>query len=68
MDTDISELDLPSNVSITFPKGKDQLMDFEISITPKENYYRGGTFVFTFAVPPVRFHTLSCFVQPTLKG
>merc|ERR1712113_380032 len=53
---DISELELPKNVSITFPKGKDQLMDFEVSIKPEENYYRGGTFVFTFAVPPTYPH------------
>ncbi|CAL5080287.1 unnamed protein product [Urochloa decumbens] len=47
---DISELNLPKTTSISFPNGKDDLMNFEIIIRPDEGYYMGGTFVFTFQV------------------
>jgi ubiquitin-conjugating enzyme E2 M len=36
---DISELNLPNTTKISFPNGKDDLMDFEISIKPDEGYY-----------------------------
>lgn len=36
---DISELNLPKTTGITFPNGKDDLMNFEISIRPDEGYY-----------------------------
>ncbi|XP_042390601.1 NEDD8-conjugating enzyme Ubc12-like isoform X1 [Zingiber officinale] len=49
---DISELNLPKSTDITFPNGKDDLMNFEISIRPDEGYYQGGTFIFTFQVSP----------------
>ncbi|GAB4818212.1 hypothetical protein N2152v2_005258 [Parachlorella kessleri] len=49
---DISELDLPKNVAIKFPDGKDKIMNFEITLKPDEGMYKGGTFLFTFAVPP----------------
>ncbi|URE36988.1 hypothetical protein MUK42_03696 [Musa troglodytarum] len=49
---DISELNLPKSTVISFPNGKDDLMNFEISIRPDEGYYQGGTFVFTFQVSP----------------
>ncbi|CAL5065484.1 hypothetical protein EJB05_44265 [Eragrostis curvula] len=49
---DISELNLPKTTSISFPNGKDDLMNFEIIIRPDEGYYMGGTFVFTFQVSP----------------
>ncbi|CAN1814238.1 NEDD8-conjugating enzyme Ubc12 [Linum perenne] len=47
---DISELNLPKSCAITFPNGKDDLMNFEVSIRPDEGYYAGGTFLFTFQV------------------
>ncbi|KAJ3683416.1 hypothetical protein LUZ60_013643 [Juncus effusus] len=47
---DISELNLPTTTTISFPNGKDDLMNFEISIKPDEGYYLGGTFTFTFHV------------------
>ncbi|KAM0944189.1 putative ubiquitin-conjugating enzyme E2, ubiquitin-conjugating enzyme/RWD [Dioscorea sansibarensis] len=47
---DISELDLPSTTAIMFPNGKDDIMNFDISIRPDEGYYRGGTFLFSFQV------------------
>ncbi|PWZ24646.1 hypothetical protein Zm00014a_024182, partial [Zea mays] len=49
---DISELNLPKTTSISFPNGKDDLMNFEITIRPDEGYYMGGAFVFTFQVSP----------------
>ncbi|XP_040381688.1 NEDD8-conjugating enzyme Ubc12-like isoform X2 [Oryza brachyantha] len=50
--THISELNLPKSTSISFPNGKDDLMNFEIIVRPDEGYYLGGTFVFTFQVSP----------------
>ncbi|KAM2854506.1 hypothetical protein FF1_024939 [Malus domestica] len=53
---DISELNMPEECKISFPNGKDDLMDFEITITPYRGYYMGGGFVFTFKVPAVYLH------------
>ncbi|KAM2654171.1 hypothetical protein EV2_025712 [Malus domestica] len=36
---DISELNMPEECKISFPNGKDDLMDFEITITPYRGYY-----------------------------
>lgn len=36
---DISELNLPKTCSISFPNGKDDLMNFEVTIHPDEGYY-----------------------------
>ena len=36
---DISELNLPKTCSISFPNGKDDLMNFEVTIRPDEGYY-----------------------------
>lgn len=36
---DISELNLPKSCNISFPKGKDELMSFEVTIRPDEGYY-----------------------------
>ncbi|XP_066327500.1 NEDD8-conjugating enzyme Ubc12-like isoform X1 [Miscanthus floridulus] len=53
---DIAELNLPKTTKITFPNGKDDLMNFECTIKPDEGYYMGGNFVFTFQVPPAYPH------------
>lgn len=53
---DISELNLAKTVAIAFPNGKDNLLDFEITIRPDEGYYTGGTFVFSFQIPHVYPH------------
>ena len=37
--TYISELNLPKTTSISFPNGKDDLMNFEVNIRPDEGYY-----------------------------
>lgn len=36
---DISELNLPKTCNISFPNGKDDLMNFEVTIHPDEGYY-----------------------------
>eukprot|EP00850_Spirogloea_muscicola_P016665 SM000137S00443 [mRNA] locus=s137:141648:143126:+ [translate_table: standard] len=48
---DISELNLAKTTSIAFPRGKDDLLNFEITIRPDEGYYQAGTFVFSFVIP-----------------
>ncbi|KAB2051632.1 hypothetical protein ES319_A12G067700v1 [Gossypium barbadense] len=53
---DISELNLPQSCGIAFPNGKDDLMNFEVSIRPDEGYYHGGTFLFSFKVSPIYPH------------
>ncbi|KAL0351899.1 UNVERIFIED_CONTAM: NEDD8-conjugating enzyme Ubc12 [Sesamum calycinum] len=53
---DISELNLPKTCSISFPNGKDDLMNFEVTIRPDEGYYLGGTFVFSFQISPIYPH------------
>lgn len=35
----------------TFPN-PDDLLNFELTITPDEGMYKGGRFTFTFAIPP----------------
>jgi hypothetical protein len=37
--SDISELNLAKTTSISFPNGKDDLLNFEITIRPDEGYY-----------------------------
>ncbi|KAK4584366.1 hypothetical protein RGQ29_022195 [Quercus rubra] len=53
---DISELNLPKSCIISFPNGKDDLMNFEVSIRPDEGYYLGGNFSFSFQVSPIYPH------------
>ncbi|KAF7082069.1 hypothetical protein CFC21_090850 [Triticum aestivum] len=49
---DIAELNLPKTTKISFPNGKDDLMNFEATLRPDEGYYLGGSFTFTFQVSP----------------
>lgn len=37
---DMSELNLPSNITISFPEGREKLMHFQITIRPDEGIYR----------------------------
>ncbi|KAG9135770.1 hypothetical protein Leryth_002497 [Lithospermum erythrorhizon] len=53
---DISELNLPKTCGISFPNGKDDLMNFEVTIRPDEGYYMGGTFLFSFQISPIYPH------------
>ncbi|KAK6792869.1 hypothetical protein RDI58_011950 [Solanum bulbocastanum] len=54
--SDISELNLPKTCSISFPNGKDDLMNFEVAIRPDEGHYMGGTFTFSFSISPIYPH------------
>ncbi|CEQ41392.1 SPOSA6832_03124 [Sporobolomyces salmonicolor] len=47
--TDLTELDLPSTMKTHFPNPED-LLNFELTITPDEGMYKGGSFKFTFAI------------------
>ncbi len=40
MPADMVELNLPPNITISFPDGKDKLMHFFICIRPDEGIYR----------------------------
>eukprot|EP00243_Klebsormidium_subtile_P002748 TRINITY_DN15548_c0_g1_i1.p1 TRINITY_DN15548_c0_g1~~TRINITY_DN15548_c0_g1_i1.p1 ORF type:complete len:184 (-),score=21.74 TRINITY_DN15548_c0_g1_i1:174-725(-) len=53
---DISELVLSKTTSIAFPNGKNDLLNFEITIRPDEGYYTGGTFAFSFTIPTIYPH------------
>ncbi|KAK6785974.1 hypothetical protein RDI58_014499 [Solanum bulbocastanum] len=53
---DISELTLPPTCKIEFPNGKDDLMNFEVTIKPDGGYYHDGEFPFTFEIPIVYPH------------
>jgi ubiquitin-conjugating enzyme E2 M len=48
--TDMSELELPANCKLHLPD-KENLMNFEVSITPDDGFWKDGTFVFSFAIP-----------------
>ncbi|KAG0152352.1 hypothetical protein CROQUDRAFT_649743 [Cronartium quercuum f. sp. fusiforme G11] len=46
---DITELELPSTMATHFPDPSD-LLNFTLTINPDEGMYKGGSFVFTFAI------------------
>ena len=46
---DISDLNLPKTCEITFPD-PDDLLNFKVTISPDEGFYKGGKFVFPFKV------------------
>lgn len=48
---DLSELDLPPQVALSFPHGMSHSQLFEVAMTPDEGCYAGGTFLFQFRVP-----------------
>ncbi|PWA69342.1 Ubiquitin-conjugating enzyme, active site-containing protein [Artemisia annua] len=56
LNKDISELNLPKTCSIKFPNGKDDLMNFEVTVKPDEGYYLGGKFTFTFQIATIYPH------------
>lgn len=47
---DVSELDAPSSVTVTFPN-PDDLMTIALSLSPEEGFYTAGTFAFTISIP-----------------
>ncbi|KAF8950365.1 NEDD8-conjugating protein ubc12 [Entomortierella lignicola] len=46
---DLNELDLPKTMKMSFPSPED-LLNFELDISPDEGFYAGGTFKFSFSV------------------
>ncbi|CAB5357600.1 unnamed protein product [Rhizophagus irregularis] len=46
---DLTELALPDTMHMSFPDESD-LLNFNLSITPDEGFYRGGVFRFTFNI------------------
>merc|ERR1711916_281880 len=55
---DIQELELGSNMTIDFPNGADDMLNFVITMRPDEGLYSGGTFQFTFEIPSGYPHTV----------
>ncbi|XP_071954899.1 NEDD8-conjugating enzyme Ubc12-like [Antedon mediterranea] len=48
---DIADLNLPQTCQIEYPD-PDDLLDFKLTISPDEGFYRNGRFVFIFKVGP----------------
>ena len=46
---DLNELSLGSTMKTTFPN-PDDILNFTLTIEPDEGMYKGGSFVFTFAI------------------
>ncbi|KAJ6409188.1 hypothetical protein OIU84_008814 [Salix udensis] len=53
---DIDEPNSHQTCTSAFPNGKDELMNFEVTIRPDEGYYLGGTFVFSFQISSIYPH------------
>lgn len=52
---ELAELELPPKGTITFPDPKN-LMEFVITLSPDEGYWKGGSFQFTFLIKPLYPH------------
>ncbi|GKA13871.1 reverse transcriptase domain-containing protein, partial [Tanacetum coccineum] len=52
LNKDISELNLPKTCSIKFPNGKDDLMNFQVTVKPDEGYYLHLDAVFCATIEP----------------
>lgn len=47
--SDLNELALPDTISTHFPN-PDDILNFVLTLTPDEGFYKGGVFTFTFAI------------------
>lgn len=47
---DVNELDIPPSIQVNFPK-PDDLMHFDLVLSPEEGYYKQGSFSFSIVVP-----------------
>ncbi|KAL4554168.1 hypothetical protein LXL04_039705 [Taraxacum kok-saghyz] len=73
---DILEINLPDCCKISFPNGKDDIIDFRLWISPTTCFYRGGVFGFYFDVttmfpqspPKVSSFTKVCHPYIDLEG
>ncbi|ODQ77708.1 hypothetical protein BABINDRAFT_10035 [Babjeviella inositovora NRRL Y-12698] len=62
---DITELDLPESIKITFPRS-DDTMNFQLVISPCEGPYYGGKFPFSIAIDdnyPIEPPKIKCGVK-----
>ncbi|XP_059161985.1 NEDD8-conjugating enzyme Ubc12 [Physella acuta] len=72
---DINELNLPKTCQVDFPD-PDDLLNFKVIISPDEEFYRGGRFVFSFKVgqgyphdpPKVKCETMVYHPNIDLEG
>ncbi|KAH9500010.1 Nedd8-conjugating enzyme UbcE2M [Bulinus truncatus] len=72
---DINELNLPRTCQVEFPD-PDDLLNFKVIISPDEEFYRGGRFVFSFKVgqgyphdpPKVKCETMVYHPNIDLEG
>merc|ERR1719230_2063910 len=55
MQKELDEMELPPQVRIEFPN-KDNLMNFNIHISPDEGFWKGATYSFVFTVAPLYPH------------
>jgi len=55
MQTELSELELPTSCKIEFPDSND-LMKFNVSICPDEGYWKSATYKFSFTIKPMYPH------------
>lgn len=68
---DITELDLPESVSITFPDPSD-FFNFFIRIVPQQGFYKGGAFDFkvevnnNFPIEPPKIKCLNKIYHPNI--
>ena len=53
--TELTDLDLPTNCNLTFPD-KDDLLNFRLAIKPDEGFWKGGIFQFSFSIKPMYPH------------
>nr|GEX51991.1 NEDD8-conjugating enzyme Ubc12-like [Tanacetum cinerariifolium] len=63
---DISELNLPKTCSIKFANGKDDLINFQVTVKPDEGYYLGGKFTFTFQIATIYPHEAPKVYHPNI--
>ncbi|EOD16243.1 hypothetical protein EMIHUDRAFT_416101 [Emiliania huxleyi CCMP1516] len=56
MQKDMSELTLDHGCKLAFPNGKEDLMNFELTIKATDGIYRNGKFVFKVTVPSAYPH------------
>lgn len=56
MQKDMTELKLENGIKMHFPNGKDDLMNFKVTLSPDEGIYGGGKFVFDVKVPKTYPH------------
>mmetsp|Transcript_69729 Transcript_69729/g.115814 ORF Transcript_69729/g.115814 Transcript_69729/m.115814 type:complete len:187 (-) Transcript_69729:562-1122(-) len=53
---DLSELNLEKGVTMNFHNGKEDQMNFKVTICPDDGIYRNGCFVFDFKIPTAYPH------------